>query len=240
MKKLIIGGFILASCLISAFAGDAAVFVDTGFSSDGSVYVFGEYGKTDKSFQGWAEIYTVDIAKNDFVKGGIFRTRPTAVTAGKAGREVYDALAAKSWFSTRQYGCKPASGDQILYICGDENKTGTDEIVFKDFTGSSIGNQASYHIRLVQSVNGTGPDARSSFYIVMEKQNSDGTVLSTRKIGSPDVVRKGVTGYKIEKICCSGDGTGIVFIIEKTMEDATGVLVRYMAEAVKTDASSAK
>ena len=73
MKKIIAGGVIFALCLSFALAGDAAVFVDGGFSSDGSVYLFGQYGKTDKSFRGWAEIYTVDVAKNDFVKGGTYK-----------------------------------------------------------------------------------------------------------------------------------------------------------------------
>ena len=30
----------------------------------GNYYIFGQYGKIDKKFQGWAEIYTVDVLKN--------------------------------------------------------------------------------------------------------------------------------------------------------------------------------
>jgi predicted secreted protein len=232
MRKLIICAFVAAACVFSASAGDAAVFVDTGFSSDGNVYVFGEYGRTDKSFQGWAEIYTVDIEKNDFVQGEVFRTKPSAVTAGKSGREVYDMLAGRSYFSTKKYNCQKPAPDQVLYICGDEHKNGTDEIVFKDFTGAT-GSAASYHIRLVPSVEGSGINAKSSFYITVEKQDENGTVISSQKVGSPSVVRKGVTGYKIERICCDKSGTGLVFIIEKTMEDETGMLVRYMAEAAR-------
>ena len=63
MKKLI--GLALAYFLLQAiaFPGDAAYFVDEGFSKDGSVYVFGQYGKTDKTYNSYAEIYTVDVAK---------------------------------------------------------------------------------------------------------------------------------------------------------------------------------
>lgn len=232
MKKLIIAGLLLAACLFSVSAGDAAVLVDTGFSSDGNVYVFGEYGRTDKSFQGWAEIYTVNIGKNDFVPGEVFRTKPSAVTAGKSGREVYDALAGRSYFTTKKYNCEKTGPDQVLYICGDDEKTGTEEIVFKDFAGV-IGNAATYHIRLIPTVEGSGTAAKSSFYIMMEKQDENGEVLSRQKIGSPDVVRKGVTGYKIERISCDKSGTSLVFIIEKTMQDSTGVLIRYMVEAAK-------
>jgi predicted secreted protein len=232
MKKIVIGGLFFAVCIFSVAAGDAAVFVDTGFSSDGNVYVFGEYGKTDKSFQGWAEIYTIDVEKNDFVPNEVFRTKPSAVTAGKAGREVYDALAGRSYFSTKKYNCEKPGPEQTLYICGDDEKTGTDEIVFKDFAGA-IGDAATYHIRLVPTVEGSGAAAKSSFYIMMEKQDGDGQVLCRQKIGSPNVVRRGVTGYRIERICCDKSGTGLVFIVEKTMEDKTGTLIRYMVESAK-------
>ena len=84
-----------------------------------------------------------------------------------------------------------------------------------------------------QTVSGAGENARSSFYILMERLNENGSVVSRQKIGSPDVVRKGVTSYKIEKILCNKRGDGIVFIVAKTMENKTGVLIRYMAETAK-------
>jgi Predicted secreted protein len=231
MKKLIIAGLLFAACLFSVSAGDAAVLVDTGFSSDGNTYVFGQYGRTDKTFQGWAEIYTVDIQKNSFVPNEVFRTKPSAVTSGKSGREVYDALAAKSYFTLKKYACEKPAPDQVLYICGDENKAGTDEIVFKDFTGAA-GSSATYHIRLVPTVEGSGAAAKSSFYITLVKENEKGEEVSRQKIGSPNVVRKGVTGYRIERICVNKAGTGLVFIIEKTVENSTGIDIRYMIEAV--------
>ena len=65
---------------LSLYAGDAAVFQDIGFSDDGTTYIFGQYGKTDKNYEAWAEIYTVDVAKNDYVKGEVFTTEPSAET----------------------------------------------------------------------------------------------------------------------------------------------------------------
>jgi len=232
MKKLIVTGLLLAVCLVSVSAGDAAVLVDTGFSSDGNIYVFGEYGKTDKLFQGWAEIYTVNIEKNDFVPNEVFRIKPSAVTAGKSGREVYDALAGKSYFTIKKYNCEKTAPDQVLYICGDENKSGTDEIVFKDFAAVT-GSAATYHIRLVPTVEGSGINAKSSFCIMVEKKNENDEVISRQEIGSPAIFRKGVTGYKIERIYCNKTGTNLVFIVEKTMEDSTGILIRYMVETAK-------
>ena len=79
MKKIIAGGIFLFIAAAVSFAGDAAVLVDSGFSADGAYYIFGQYGKTDKSFQGWAEIYTVDVAGNDYVDGGVLWVRASAV-----------------------------------------------------------------------------------------------------------------------------------------------------------------
>ena len=95
MKKI---GLILITFLAASFnlfAGDVATFVDCGFSADGKYYVFGQYGKTDKKFQGWADIYQVDIEKNDYVDGGVFKIKPSAVTSDKTGLEVYESLEAK-------------------------------------------------------------------------------------------------------------------------------------------------
>ena len=65
MKKHLVGGLFIISAIFGAYAGDSAVLVDNGFSSDGNYYIFGQYGRTDKNFQSWAEIFTVDIEKND-------------------------------------------------------------------------------------------------------------------------------------------------------------------------------
>ena len=98
MKKVFLACAALFVGVASCFAGDVASFVDKGFTADGKYYIFGQYGKTDKKFQGWAEIYLVDIAANDYVDGGVFKTKPTAVTAGKGGKEVFEALEAKNYY----------------------------------------------------------------------------------------------------------------------------------------------
>ena len=71
--KIVICSFLFLTSL-RVFAGDAAVFHDIGFSKDGKTYVFAQYGRTDRRYEAWAEIYTVDVAANDYVAGGVFRT----------------------------------------------------------------------------------------------------------------------------------------------------------------------
>ena len=233
MKKSFVCSLILIMGLSALFAGDVATFVDKGFSADGKYYVFGQYGKTDKKFQGWAEIYQVDIAKNDYVDSGVFKTKATAATASKNGKDLYEALESKNAGYLNSLNCKKANPDHVLYILDDVHKSGTDEIIFKDFRSAPVDNQISYRITLVPSISGKGKNAKSSFYIKLEKFDADGYVLSTQKIGSPDIVRHGVTNYKIERIFCDDSEQNLIFVIEKHFEDDAGLSVRYMVEAAK-------
>lgn len=233
MKKLIAGGLLTLCALCAGFAGDSAVLVDSGFSQDGNYYVFGQYGKIDKKFQGWAEIYTVDVLKNDYVDGEVFKVKPSAVTFDKTGKEVYESLAGKSFFTIKKYGCRTSEPDQILYIREEEQKTGTDVIEFKDFVSSVSSDQAYYRVNLVPEIYGSGINVKSSFYINLEKRDSRGALLASQKIGTPSITRKGVKGYKIERIVCDKSGHNLIFIVEKTMEDKTGINIRYMIEAAR-------
>lgn len=217
----------------ASFAGDSAVLVDNGFSADGNYYIFGQYGKIDKKFQGWAEIYTVDVLKNDYVDNEVYRVKPSAVTFDKTGKEVYESLAGKNYLSIKKYNCAQNSPEQILYIREEEKKAGTDEIEFKDFISSVSDDQASYKVVLVPTVSGEGINVKSSFYIDIEKLDSKGAVLASQRIGNPGITRKGVKNYKIERIVCDKTGKKLVFIVEKTMEDKTGINIRYMIETAR-------
>lgn len=233
MKKSLLIGLLFAGLSTFVSAGDVASFVDKGFSEDGRYYVFGTYGKTDKNFQGWAEIYQVDIKENDYVDSGVFKTKPSAVTTGKNGKEVYESLEAKNYYYLNNLKTKPADIDHVFYILDDVNKAGTDTIQFKDYRSGEADSQYSYKIQLVPSISGSGKNIKSSFYIDVEKKDGDGNVVSRYKVGSPDIERKGVSNYKIERIFCDPTGKNIIFIIEKMIEDTTGVSIRYMVEAAK-------
>lgn len=233
MKKLMVCGMLGIFAAFASFAGDSAVLVDNGFSADGNYYIFGQYGKIDKKFQGWAEIYTVDVLKNDYVDNEVYRVKPSAVTFDKTGKEVYESLAGKNYLSIKKYNCAQNSPEQILYIREEEKKAGTDEIEFKDFISSVSDDQAYYKVVLVPTVSGEGINVKSSFYIDIEKLDSKGAVLASQKIGNPGITRRGVKNYKIERIVCDKTGKKLVFIVEKTMEDKTGINIRYMIETAR-------
>ncbi|MCQ2575106.1 MAG: DUF2259 domain-containing protein [Treponema sp.] len=233
MKKSLLTGLFFTLAAMCLSAGDVATFVDKGFSADGKYYIFGQYGRTDKKYQGWAEIYQVDIAANDYVDSGIFRIKPTSVTSDRSGPEVYESLEAKSYYYLKNIKTEKANPDHVLYICDDVSKKGTDVIKFTDFLGSDIDNPNTYNIELIPTVTGKGKNVKSSFYINLTKKNANGNVILTKKIGNPGIVRKGISNYKIERIMCDQSEKNFIFVIEKIYEDETGINVRYMVEASK-------
>lgn len=222
-------------CAALLYAGDVAAFDDIGFSADGKTYIFGQYGITDKTFQGYAELYAVDIDSNEFVPSGIFRTQPSSVTAGKGGREIYDALLQKNdaWLS--KWNAAPAGIMNTLFMRTDEKKDATAPITFSDYEHSEEGNLCTYTFTLVPFVQGTGDAAVSSFYINIEKKNANGKQLAKFVAGSPDVKRKGVSGYAIDKIMCDDAGKRFVVVVEKLSEENAAPSVRYMVETFKID-----
>lgn len=228
MKRILTTLGILAVAA-GLFAGDAAAFVDFGFSADGKTYIFGQYGKTDKDFKGYAEIYTVDIKKNDFVVNGVFKTTDKT---GKSGSEVFSQLKNKHKSFLDQYKLCPVEADSLLYVRDEPTKSSSSEIRFKDFESSTPAEDVYFTVKLVPMYEGRGTSTQSSFYIVTEKRTASGALLSRFVVGNPEIKRKGVTGYAIDKIYTSPDGKGFVFVVEKTVEDATGVSIRYMVETI--------
>ncbi|MCR5725523.1 MAG: DUF2259 domain-containing protein [Treponema sp.] len=230
MKRQLLWGCVLLAAGVLSFAGDAAAFVDMGLSADGRTYVFGEYGRTDRDFQGYAEIYAVDIEKNAYVPGGIFRVQPSALTADKNGKAVFDELKTKTQWALKKYDYAPAPAENLLFVREDEGKN---EFRFKDFEGSSSGQTVYYHVTLVPEVEGTGASCRSSFFISLVKENENGDVLCRSTVGNPGTKRKGITGYKIDRIFTDKSGRSLVFVIEKSVADSTGTSIRYMVETVR-------
>lgn len=228
ISKLLTAGIICVSCSLTCFAGDAAAFNDIGFSRDGKVYVFGQYGKTDQKFQPYAEIYTVDVEKNEYVPGEVYKT--FEAQSSRSGRQVYEDLSAKHYLDLKKYDLRTVGIDDVLYILEDAKKKGTDAISFQNYGEESA---SSYDVQLVPTFTGKGKECRSQFYIDLKMKDDNGNVVKTYKVGSPDIKRKGVTGYKIVRIFRDASQKGLVFVVEKTVEDQAGVSIRYMVETVK-------
>ena len=201
-------------------AGDAAAFVDLGFSKDGRVYMFAQHGSTDKLWQGFAEI------------SGCFKTSASAQTEGINGSTVYEKLFEKNKAYIRAVSPEPADLKHTLYI-KNLNKEPLEEIVFTDFEGSTEENPVFFHIRLIPWFSGKTASSKSSFFISVERKDKNGTLLSKHVAGNPDIKRTGVTDYTIEKIIRSPDNKSLIFAVEKKLTSSTGVSVRYMTEALR-------
>ncbi|MCR4713401.1 MAG: DUF2259 domain-containing protein [Treponemataceae bacterium] len=231
MKRCIF--VVLSLCLFFAylFAGDVAVFDDIGFSADGKTYLFGQYGTTDKTFRGYAELYAVDIENNSFRTNGIYRTNATESTAGKSGAAVYDELKKKNsgWISS--WKASPADMSEVLYIRPYNTKIAENEISIRDFEHSTAAGTMQYTFKLVSYSEGKGASMTSSFYITVEKKNAEGKLINKIVAGSPDIKRRGISGYAIEKIICDKTATNFVIIVEKISEEENAApSVRYMVE----------
>ncbi|MBP5251913.1 MAG: DUF2259 domain-containing protein [Treponema sp.] len=219
--------------LVPSYAGDSAAFEDLGFSQDGRTYVFAQYGKTDKKFQAWAEIYTVDVEKNEFVKNEVYKLEPSKKTSEISGKRAIDELKEKSLWKYSKYNLKPNSASNIIYIRENEQKDAESEIVFQSFDEKDKEGGIFYHVKVCPEINGKDTSVKSKFYISLKKVREDGTELGSWKVGTPALSRRGISSYTIDKIYLSDDLRSLVIVVQKTLEDDTGTSIRYMVETLR-------
>lgn len=79
MRTLLLASLLAVTAIAapaSALAGDAAEFNMLGFSADGGIFAFEEYGIQDGSGFAYANRYYIDTAKDAFVPGSPIRIQP--------------------------------------------------------------------------------------------------------------------------------------------------------------------
>jgi predicted secreted protein len=212
-----------------------ALFVDLGFSPDGKTYMFGQYGVQSESLHPWADLYVVDVPRNNFVSGGkrsYIHTAP--VIAGQDGSGALYRLIAENAALAEQYRINYLFQGQPLFIAlngsADGSANGKAEesaIEFRDFEQG-----VSYRASLVSSVEGSGSTLRSSFHINLERTGRDGA-RRTYTVGTPQLKRPLINSYGIKKVMVAPRDGSIIFVIEMKKESANGVDVRYMVEALR-------
>lgn len=223
-KAVCIALFIVAA--ISMYAGDIANFVNIGFSSDGSRFVFGQHGSTDGEYRAYADIYCVDVPTNRFIPGGTFSTAPSASTAGEDGSAVFSALRGSIETYLKKLGVDGNSPGRALYVQARDEKR-PDKLEFRDFeTGRT------FTVSMHSFAEGSGESVRSSFYLVLELVYPDGKT-DHHTIGLPGYKRSGIKDYRIRRVVTDESGTSLVFVIEKILVDTRGESVRFMVETLK-------
>jgi len=183
--------------LQAAFAGDIAEFINYGFTPDGAVYLYGEYGVDEDTLRPWANLGIVDTARNEFLNGGRLSYRGSRkVRAGQDGREALDAVIAENAALTAAYGIgRPGFlvPGTPLYIASPDAPR-LDTVNFRDFE-----RETSYRAALTAARGTDASGLWSSFYISLERTGPDGFTTS-RIVGSPSVRRPGVSAYTIRQV----------------------------------------
>ncbi|MDR3325327.1 MAG: DUF2259 domain-containing protein [Spirochaetaceae bacterium] len=227
-KKLFLFSLIAFFCgAFNVYAGDVANFSDFGFSEDGKFYTFAQYGVYEDSLIPWAELYIVDVARNDYASGGRISQKGTGRI--KAGQDGSDTLSrAVSSAAAVKFGVDFLAQGVPLYISLENGQNPKGETIeFRDFD-----NGVSYAATLKPVVYGDGSALKSSFYISLTRD--DGRT-ATHTVGSPDIRRANITTYTIKKALVAPDGKSLVFVIEMTRQKdkADAPDIRYMVETIR-------
>jgi len=236
-KKLVSIRIILAIAAVGflnsapVWGGDTASFVNLGFSQDGSIYMFAQYGIQQATLRPWADLFAVDVEKNTFIPGGrLSFVHDSPISAGSDGSGALYRIIAKYASLADRCGVNFLSLGQPLYIGINENNPG-DTITFRDFDSGS-----SYRAVIKPQIEGAGPFLRSSFSIELERTSPNG-LKKTWIVGSPAFKRPLVSSYRIRQVLTrsgkESGGTSLIFVIETMKQDDTGAEIRYMVETIK-------
>ncbi|MDR1128603.1 MAG: DUF2259 domain-containing protein [Treponema sp.] len=230
-KSICAALFLMVWGLFSLRAGDVATFVDLGFSPDGKVFMFAQYGVQAATLRPWAELFAVDIARNNFVAGGrLSYVHDTAAVPGQDGAGAFYRLIGRNTSLADNHGINYLTQGHLLYVAlgGDALAPAGNPIEFRDFA-----NGASYKAALVPQTEGSGSSLRSSFYINFERVSGNGSRKSY-VAGSPQVKRPQVIEYRICKVVLDPRGYSAIFVIEQKIQSETGsgYDIRYMVEAL--------
>ena len=235
MKKTVFTVLIIFfTCVSALWAGDSAVFVDLGFSQDGRMYMFGQYGVQASTLRPWAEIYVVDVSRNVFVPNGRASiTQNIPIRAGQDGSGVFHQLVSNNSGIVSRNGIIHQNQGLPLYISREENPpTRGDLISFRDFIA-----RKRYVAQLMPTISGSGQNARSQFYINLEVYNNFDDTLpgyaAKYTVGTPNYVRQGIVQYNIKRVITNENSRSVIFVIEMKQATADGFNIRYMVEAIR-------
>ena len=219
--------FIGISCL---WAGDTATFVDLGFSPDGKIYMFAQYGLQSETLRPWADLFIVDVPKNNFVSGGrLSYVHDQPVVSGQDGSGALYRLIAQNSSMAEKYRINYCFQGQPLFVAvnGGAGPEALIPIVFKDFESG-----ANYRASLVSYVEGSGANLKSSFFINMERTGRDGS-KKTYTVGNPQIRRPLIASYRIKKVMIAPHDGSMIFLIEMRKQEGNSFNIRYMVEALR-------
>jgi predicted secreted protein len=213
---------------VNLHAGDSASYVDLGFSPDGGFYMFAQYGVRSDSLKPWADMFIVDVKRNEFIRGGrVSYTHDRPIEAGQDGSGALYRLIAQTANLAQSHSITYPNQGQPLYIAleGDPAYNG-ETVSFRDFISGVL-----YNASLVETITGSGETLRSSFFILLEC--TEAGAEKTFVIGTPDIRRPSVSSYRIKKVLIDPSGGSLIFVIEMMRVAGDGYDIRYMVETIR-------
>jgi predicted secreted protein len=188
--------------------------------------MFGQYGIQARTLRPWADLYLVDVPRNEFVSGGrISYTHNAPATAGQDGSGALYSLISKNTTLTNRYGINFLLQGQLLYIAVDGSGGAGETIEFRDFEQG-----ASYKASLVPTTEGSGASLTSSFFINLEWTGRDGSKKSYT-LGNPQIKRPLIMSYHIRKVIVAPQAGSLIFVVETRQQGSQDI--RYMVETLR-------
>ncbi|MDR1363445.1 MAG: DUF2259 domain-containing protein [Spirochaetaceae bacterium] len=230
-RKFIVAGLAIVMSLLftgTLRAGDVASFVDLGFSQDGRIYMFAQYGVNEQTLRPWSELYIIDVERNDFVPDGRFSYKhDEPVALGQDGSAALLRIISYNTKTIQKYRSNFMHQGIPLFISLEDVRNPEGQTVdFRDFERGM-----RYDAALKSIVYGGGA-VSSSFYVIFNSYNRYDQKKIYR-IGNPDVKRAGVTTYSIKKAIINPERTSMILVIEMTVLNGDGADIRYMVEALR-------
>jgi predicted secreted protein len=191
--------------------------------------MFAQYGVQSKTLRPWADLFVVDVPRNNFVPNGrISYVHDSPVLAGQDGSGALYRIISRNAGMADQYGVTFLRQGQPLYIALDNDPPFPGEsIEFRDFESGN-----SFRAGLSALVEGSGESLKSSFYINLETTSRNGA-KKNYVVGTPQLKRPLIASYRIKKVMIAPRDGSIIFVIEMKRQADGGHDIRYMVEAAR-------
>jgi len=199
MKKIMVI-FVLFTASVSAFSGDVATYVNLGFSKDSNMFMFGQYGIREGDMKVYADIYTVDVKNNVFVRDGVReKVFPDAICPGQDGMGGLLMLLHDASDIVSRYKINHITTGRVVYILVD-GKVPKERLEFRDFNRGN-----SFVLTLVQERFGKGKETSSSFHINVAVTDRNGNTRAFMA-GLPNYQKgRGFPSYRIKQVVFNSD-----------------------------------
>ena len=232
MKQLFYFILLMSTAGTLAFGGDVAVFKNLGFSSDGRYFMFGQYGIDGIDKNPYAEIYSVDVLKNNFVRNGVSKGRyPVAISIGDDGQKALYVQLEKVETLRKTLKLDFLIQGRPIYfrVVSEQDKSKADTLKVLDYESGR-----DYSLDLKETLETNNGKSKSSFFIDLNIRDKNGALLNSYKVGTPSVFRERVVNYTISQIILTPKERGLIIVIEKEESDSSGgINIRYMIETLQ-------